>query len=140
MASSRLLIATPRFRWRQVLGWRLHERSDGFSLEPEYAQPSFPARFVGRVEAMGVGSRITGRIVQSFPQKLVAILFIALTAMMGASALAQHGEQSRKVAATSAAMIAVCLGLVRFDLRSTAGLIEAGLRAALDAVPEAGPE
>ena len=105
MDSSRLLIDTPRFRWRQVLGWRLDERSDGFSLAPEYARNWFPARFVGRVEALGVGSRITGRIVQSFPRTLVAILFIALTALMGAAALAQRGEKSRKIAVTSAAMI-----------------------------------
>lgn len=133
LVATRLLIGTSAFRWRQVLGWKLAERADEFTLEPSYARSRNAARLIGRIDAAGGGSRIVGRVSHPWFTRIVMSSFIIFVAIAAVAGLAQHNDPAFKVLWISAAMIGGCVLLVRFELRSTGALIEAGLRSAVAA-------
>jgi hypothetical protein len=67
MVAARQMIDSPRFRRRQILGWRFREEQEGFMLQPEYgdAASDFGARFEGTIEQAGSGSCIGGMVILS---------------------------------------------------------------------------
>ena len=133
MVASRQMIHAPRFRRRQVLGWGLKEQSGSFSLRPEYgdAASAYGTRFEGRVEAFGSGSRIAGRVVLSRLSRVIMSVWFAFVAFAMLLALREAQEPAIKVVIIGAVMIAGGALLIRYSLRSTLALVEAGLRAAV---------
>ena len=133
MVSSRTMIDTPRFRLRQILGWRFRERSSGFSLQPEYgdAASDFGARFQGGIEENGTGSRVVGRVVLSGLMRAIMAFLTLFIAVAMIATLRQGSESILKVLLIGGVMIATTVALASYSVRSTASLVEVGLRAAL---------
>ena len=127
MVESRAAAATPRARWRGVLGWKSGQAPDGIWLEPRYAGSRNPARFVGTIEASATGSRLVGRVTHTWFTCIVMSVLIAFTSLAALVALAQRHEPAFKVVGIATLMIGTCVLLVRYELRSTAALIEEGL-------------
>ena len=133
MVSSRAMIDNPRFRRRQILGWRFRELRSGFSLQPEYgdAASDFGARFEGRIEERETGSRVVGRVILSrLMLAIMSVIVVFVVVAMGAS-VREGREPVLRVVSIGGLMIAGAVLLVRYSLRSTATLVEIGLRGAL---------
>jgi hypothetical protein len=133
MVSSRAMIDNPRFRRRQILGWRFRELRSGFSLQPEYgdAASDFGARFEGRIEEREAGSRVVGRVILSrLMLTIMSVIVVFVLLAMGA-ALRQGREPVLRVVLIGGVILAASVLLVRYSLRSTAVLVEMGLKEAL---------
>lgn len=131
MVAARLLIDTPRFRRRQIIGWKLAERANDFVLQPNYvgSLSNQSVRFVGTIEATSTGSRILGRVTHPWYTRIVTSVFIVFVLIAVVSTLAEGREPAEKVVAIATTMLAGAVLLVRLSLSSTAGLIEEGLQA-----------
>ena len=133
MVASRQMIDAPRFRRRQVLGWGFKEQPDSFTLRPEYgdAASAYGTRFEAKVEVDGSGSRVAGRVVLSRLSRVIMSTWFTCVAIAAFFALRQRADPALKVTIMAAVMVAGGVLLVRYSLRSTAALVEAGLRACL---------
>ena len=133
MVASRQTIDRPRFRRRQVLGWRFREAREGFTLQPEYgdAASDFGARFEGTLAQLGPGSRIDGAVVLSRTMRVTMTIWFVFVAFAASLAVRQGTEAPLKIAFIAAVMIGAGLVLVRYSLRSTLVMVEEGLRACL---------
>jgi len=133
MVAARQMIDSPRFRRRQVLGWRFREEEGGFMLQPEYgdAASDFGARFEGIIEQAGSGSRIGGVVILSRTMRITMSVWFLFVVLAASVALAQGTEARLKVMLVTAIMIGAGLVLVRYSLRSTHLLVDAGLRGCL---------
>ena len=130
MMASRLPSRTPG---RQGVGWKVTERVDGFDLQPTFAKAKRVVRFVGSIEQSGSGSRIVGRVIHPWFTRIATSLFMIVLAITAVRALAQHSNARLTAVWLPVAMIGACVLLLRFELRSTAALIDTGLRAAITA-------
>jgi len=133
MVSSRAMIDAPRFRRRQILGWRLEELRSGFRLQPEYgdAASDFGARFEGRIEEHRRGSRVVGRVVLSRLMRAIMAVVIVFVVLAMGMAVRQGREPILKVVLIGGAMIAAVVLLTTYSVRSTTALVEEGLQSAL---------
>ena len=128
------MMDAPRFRLRQIVGWRFKEGPNDFSLSPEYgdAASAYGTRFEGRVEERGSGSRVVGRVILSRLSRLIMSIWFVAVAIAVSVALVQGTDPPLKVIFIAALMVAGGVALVRYSVRSTAALVEAGLRAAVE--------
>lgn len=133
MVNSRQMIEAPRFRRRQILGWRFREQGDGVSLAPEYGDSAsaYGTRFEGRVEAYGSGSRVAGRVILSRLSRFIMSVWFTFVVIAAFFALRQGAQSAFRIVTMAAVMIAGGVLLVLYSLRSTRALVEAGLSAAL---------
>jgi len=129
------MIDAPRFRLRQIIGWRYKEGPNDFMLSPEYgdAASAYGTRFEGTVEERGAGSRVVGRVILSRLSRAIMSIWFASVAVAVSVALVQGNDPPLKVVVIGAIMIAAGVALVRYSVRSTVALVEAGLRAAIRA-------
>jgi hypothetical protein len=134
-ATSRDLPSLDAFRRRQIIGWKLSESNEDFIFQPEYGDSLNVegARLVALVEPLGSGSRIRGRVVASPIMRIVMSVFFSAVVFAAMASLAQGREPAAKVLAIASLMLGGAMLMVRYDLRSTSGLVEARLRQCLDA-------
>jgi hypothetical protein len=133
LVATRQMVDAPRFRRRQIIGWRFKEGPNVFTLSPEYgdAASAYGTRFEGTVEERGAGSRVVGRVVLSRLSRVIMSIWFVAVAIAVSVALVQGIDPPLKVVFIAAIMIAAGVALVRYSVRSTVALVEAGLRAAL---------
>ena len=143
MVAARQMIDSPRFRRRQVLGWRFREDEGRFTLQPEYgdAASDFGARLEATIVQHGSGSRIDGAVVLSRTMRATMTVWFLFVAFAASLALGQGLQSPLKIAFVAALMIGAGLILVRYGLRSTLAMVEEGLRACLrsNATPISAP-
>ena len=142
MVEKRLLPKTRRFRLRQIAGWAYKEREAGFMLRPDpsSADGITGPYFLGRIEADGCGSRIVGFVREYWLTQVIATALMVGMVAMTVAALRENSwmfsrEVARVVAFTSI-MVAVCLLLVRFNLRTNEKMIRDGITLALSLCPQ----
>jgi hypothetical protein len=143
MVATRQMIDTPRFRWRQILGWAFQERANGYSLQPVYAGSvtSNGARFEFEIEPAGAASRIVGQVVVAWLTRAIMSIWLIVVAIapfllfieQTSASPTRAPSEPLKFVFVAAGMIAVGVLLVRYSLRSTATLVEDGVRAAVAA-------
>jgi hypothetical protein len=132
MVASRQMINTPRFRLYQALGWRFKEDGERLTLALDYgsATDAYGARFEGRLEAYGAGSRIAGRVVLSRLSRAILSVWFAFVIVGTISALREGGQSALTILIIAAVMITGGLFIAQYSVRSTRTLVEAGLRGA----------
>ena len=133
LVATRQMIDAPRFRRRQIIGWRFKEGSNDFTLSPEYgdAASAYGTRFEGTVEERGAGSRVVGRVILSRLSRVIISIWFVSVAIAVSVAVAQGTDPLVKVIFIAAIMVAAAVALVRYSVRSTVALVEAGLRGAI---------
>ena len=132
MVERRLLPNTLRFRLLQLRGWVLEEREGELMLRTDdwSARGMYGARFVGRIEPSGAGSRIVGHVVEHWLTGAIMTLWLLVVAVMALAWFIQHAPDV-KSALLVALMVAVPVGMVHLDLRMTARTVREGIAFAL---------
>ena len=135
LVATKQMIDAPRFRLRQIIGWRYKEGPNDFMLSPEYgdAASAYGTRFEGTVEERGAGSRVVGRVILSRLSRAIMSIWFGSVAVAVSVALVQRNDPPLKAILIGAVMVVAGAALVRYSVRSTVALVEAGLRAAIKA-------
>jgi len=134
-AMSRDLPSLEAFRRRQIIGWKLSDSNEDFLFQPEYGDSLNVegARLVALVEPLASGSRVRGHVVASPITRIVMSVFFSAVVFAATAALVQGREPTPKVLTIASLMLAGAMLMVRYNLRSTSGIVEARLRQCLDA-------
>ena len=124
----RLLPSTLRFRLLQLRGWVLEEREGELMLRTDdwSARGMYGARFVGRIEPSGTGSRIVGCVVEHWITRAIMTVWLLLVAVMALAWFIQHTPDVKSVLLV-ALMLAAAVGMVHLDLRLTARTVRDGI-------------